>query len=251
MTEDVQSPEDAAEVVEAVAPPTAFADLKRKMKFTGKVTKIQALASIAAVDIGISDANALIHLSRIPREGAQKIEELLKEGQEIDVWVGKLSPDKKRVELTMVEPLAVEWRDIEIGQVYATGKIVRVEKYGAFVDIGAERPGLLHVRELSNDFVKHAGNLVSLGDELEVIISGVNRKKKQIDFTVPKPEHEQELEEDYEEEEPIEVMSPMEYAFKMAQSKSQGKKKKSRKKKSYTTDMEDVFARTLSSHDQN
>ncbi len=253
MTEEVQSPEAAEETtaVEEVeaAPPSSFADLKRKMKFAGTVKKIQALASIAAVDIGIADANALIHLSRIPREGGQKIEDLLKEGQAVDVWISKLSPDKKRVELTMFEPLAVEWREIEIGQVYATGKVVRVEKYGAFVDIGAERPGLLHVRELSTEFVKHAGNLVSIGDEMEVIVSGVNRKKKQIDFTVPKPELEDEMEEDYEEEVEIEVMSPMEYAFKMAQNKNQAKKKK-RKKKSYGANkLDDMFERTLSGHD--
>jgi ribosomal protein S1 len=62
--------------------------------------------------------------------------------------------------------------------------VVRLEPYGAFVDIGAERPGMVHVSELAHGYVKTPSEIVKEGDEVEAKVLDVNRKKKQIKLSM-------------------------------------------------------------------
>lgn len=100
------------------------------------------------------------------------------------------------------------------------GKITRVEKFGAFVDFGTERPGLIHISELSNEFVKDISSVVKVGEETDAVILEVDRKKKQVHLsrktTEAKPQPKVE-EEPPEEPEPKSITA-MEAAFLKAQS---------------------------------
>jgi len=73
----------------------------------------------------------------------------------------------------------MEWGEIQ-PEMVVKGKVVRLETYGAFVDFGAERPGMVHVSELTRGYVKTPGEVVKEGDEIEAVVLEVNRKKKQI-----------------------------------------------------------------------
>ena len=53
----------------------------------------------------------------------------------------------------MFKPLDLEWRDMKKGMT-VKGTVVRLEKFGAFVEIGAERPGLVHISEMAHGYVK-------------------------------------------------------------------------------------------------
>jgi len=79
--------------------------------------------------------------------------------------------------------LALEWKEIEPDMI-VKGKVVRLEPYGAFVDIGAERPGMVHVSELAHGYIKTPGEIVKEGDEVEAKVLDVNRKKKQIKLSM-------------------------------------------------------------------
>jgi ribosomal protein S1 len=72
---------------------------------------------------------------------------------------------KDRIELTMIEPLGMEWNEIH-PEMIVKGKVVRLESYGAFVDFGAERPGMVHVSELARGYVKTPNEIVKEGDEI-------------------------------------------------------------------------------------
>ena len=91
----------------------------------------------------------------------------------------------------MIQPLALEWREIKVGE-SVKGKVVRLEKFGAFVEIGAERPGLVHISEMAHGYVKVPGDVVKEGDEIEAQVLEVNRRKKQIKLSMkallPEPE---------------------------------------------------------------
>jgi small subunit ribosomal protein S1 len=84
---------------------------------------------------------AVIHISQIvpesPDQPIKRVEDVLKVGQQVEVWVKRTKDE--RVELTMIKPLDLEWRDIKKGMT-VKGQVVRLEKFGAFVEIGAERP---------------------------------------------------------------------------------------------------------------
>ena len=154
-----------------------------KQKFEGKVLKTTLQGAI--VDIG-SKIPAFLHVSQvIDSENKDKVvtnlDETLKVDQVIPVWIKRVLKD--HYELTMREPLMYEWRELA-PEMSVKGTIVRLESFGAFVEIGAERPGLVHVSELSHNFVRLPSEVVKVGDEVEVKILEVNRRKKQIKLSM-------------------------------------------------------------------
>ena len=155
-------------------------DLKRKQHFTGTV--ITTTLAGAVVDIGL-DTPGVVHISQLQSEPVNRVEDVVQPGKTVEVWVRRVFPKKKRIELTMIKPLDLEWREIEENMVIK-GKVVRLEKFGAFIDIGAERPGLVHISEMAHDYVKNPGEVVKEGDEVEVKVLNVNRQKKQIKLSM-------------------------------------------------------------------
>ena len=67
-----------------------------------------------------------------------------------------------------------------------TGTVRNVIDFGAFVDIGVHQDGLVHISELSDRFVKHPSDVVSLGDRVEVRVLSVDVKKKRISLSMKK-----------------------------------------------------------------
>jgi len=158
-------------------------NITTKQKFEGKVLKTTLQGAI--VDIG-SKIPAFLHVSQVvDPENKDKVvtnlDEILKVDQVINVWVKRVLKD--HYELTMREPLMYEWRELA-PEMSVKGTIVRLETFGAFVEIGAERPGLVHVSELSHNFVRLPSEVVKVGDEVDVKILEVNRRKKQIKLSM-------------------------------------------------------------------
>jgi small subunit ribosomal protein S1 len=154
------------------------ATLEPKTKLSGKVLKTTLAGAL--VDVG-QNVPGVIHISQLSEGSINKVEDVVQEGQTVDVWVKRVKKD--RIELTMIRPLGLEWKEIEPDMV-VKGKVVRLEPYGAFVDIGAERPGMVHVSELAHGYVKTPNEVVKEGDEVEAKVLDVNRKKKQIKLSM-------------------------------------------------------------------
>jgi small subunit ribosomal protein S1 len=148
--------------------------IKPKQHLSGKVLKTNIAGAI--IDIG-SELPGVIHISQIQKNPVNKVEDVLKSGQTVDVWVRRVKND--RIELTMIQPLEYEWKDLK-PEMIVKGKVVRIEAYGAFVDFGAERPGMVHVSELAHGYVKNPGDVVKVDDAVEAMVIDVDRKKKQI-----------------------------------------------------------------------
>src|SRR5512141_3175636 len=152
--------------------------LEPKTKLSGKILKTTLAGALVEVGQSIP---GVIHISQLSKDPVNKVEDVVKEGQTVEVWVRRVKKD--RIELTMIEPLALEWKEIE-PEMVVKGKVVRLETYGAFVDIGAERPGMVHVSELAHGYVKTPNEIVKEGDEVEAKVLDVNRKKKQIKLSM-------------------------------------------------------------------
>lgn len=167
--------------------------IEPKMQYTGKVIKVSLAGAV--IDIGL-EKPAVLHISQIvspDNSPVKRVEDILTVGGDVQVWVKRVmrKDGEERVELTMLQPLALEWRELKIGSA-VKGKVVRLEKFGAFVEIGAERPGLVHISEMAHGYVKVPGDVVKEGDEIEAQILEINRKKKQIKLSIkalqPEPE---------------------------------------------------------------
>lgn len=163
-----------------MATPSNLEEIQRKMHYTGKVVKTTLAGAI--VDIGL-DTPGVVHISQLTKESVNRVEDVVQVGQEVDVWVRRVQPQKGRLELTMIKPLDLEWREIKKDMVLK-GKVTRLEKFGVFVEIGAERPGLVHVSELTHDYIHSPSDVVKEGDEVDVMVLGVNRQKKQIKLSM-------------------------------------------------------------------
>ena len=160
--------------------PTRLADLKPKMKLTGTVKKVELFG--AFVDVG-AGRDGLLHISALSPKRVNQVSDLVKAGDTITVWVRKVDPQAGRLDLTMIEPLALDWDEIKPRQVY-TGKVTKLEKFGAFVDIGAERPGMVHISELASYRVEEVSEIVKPGDEVQVKVLAVDPRKKQIKLSL-------------------------------------------------------------------
>lgn len=168
-------------------------EVKPKMQFTGKVIKTSLAGAV--VDIGTPQP-AVLHVSQVvtgegDEDSTKRVEDILAVDQEINVWVRKVKDD--HIELTMIKPLDLEWREIKKGM-SVKGSVVRLEKFGAFIEIGAERPGLVHISEMAHGYVKTPGDMLKVGDEIEAEVLDVQRRKKQIKLSMkalqPEPENE-------------------------------------------------------------
>ena len=65
-----------------------------------------------------------------------------------------------------------------------TGTVRNVVDFGAFVDIGVKNDGLVHISQMSDKYVKHPMDVVSVGDTVKVRIIGVDRERGKISLTM-------------------------------------------------------------------
>jgi small subunit ribosomal protein S1 len=239
---------------------TAAVTLEPKTKLSGKVIKTTLAGAL--IDIN-QPVPGVLHISQIQKDPVNKVEDVIKEGQAVEVWVRKVRKD--RIELTMIQPLMYEWKDLQ-PEMVVKGKIVRLETYGAFVDIGAERPGMIHISELAQGYVKNAGDVVKEGQEIEASVLNVDRKKRQIRLSMKalqpeiveeeKPVREnkrsgkkakkEELQIEAEEKSTEPEMTGMQIAWQMAQDRAKhSKDHKSKRIKSASAEQEELLNRTL------
>jgi ribosomal protein S1 len=229
-------------------------DLKPKMRLQGKIKSVGLHGAV--VDIGL-EYEGLLHISQLSADNdVEVVTEAVELGEEVTVWVTEVQPEQNRVSLTMVQPPDVTWNELREGKVFP-GRVTRIEQYGAFVDVGAERPGLLHVREMSSGYVEHPSELVSVGDEIDVRILRVDRRRQRIDLTRQGLEQEileQPEPEDVTNEEEETPQTAMELAMERARADRQRdgdyERRQSKKRSVEFTEREDILERTLREHSE-
>ena len=165
---------------EELKTPETIEDLEPKMKVAGTVLKTSLAGAIVDVGVGVP---GVIHISKIQKGSVTRVADILKEGQAVEVWIRRTDPENKKIELTMLEPVGKDWSEIRADMELA-GTVTRIEKYGVFVDIEAERPGLVHISEMAHGYVRTPTDIVQKGDKINVKVLKVNRRKKQIKLSM-------------------------------------------------------------------
>lgn len=240
--------------------PSSFDELRTGMELRGTVKRIELYG--AFVDIGIG-VDGLLHISQLGKPNVRNVEDVVKASEEVTVYVLKVDPENRRIALSLVKPPMMSWDDVREGTV-VMGKVVRLEKFGVFVEIGAERPGMIHVSELASGYVNSPSDVVNVGDDVRAQIIKVNKKKKRIDLSLkalempPEPAQKSAAAAAPEEEEY--VPTAMELALRRAmeangqpypeyseRGEGRGAKKGKRgdQKRKREREMEDIFERTL------
>lgn len=80
----------------------------------------------------------------------------------------------------------LELKDLEVGQ-KLEGTVRNVVDFGAFVDVGVHEDGLIHISEMSKNFVKHPSQVVSVGDIVTVWVSKVDLNREKLNLSLVAP----------------------------------------------------------------
>lgn len=231
--------EDLYDEVEE-AGPSSIHDLKPKMRLEGTVTRTELFG--AFVDVGV-EKEGLVHISQLSTQRVNRVSEVVKEGDQVTVWVANVEPASARIDLTMIEPPAVDWDELRAGQVYS-GTVKRLERFGAFVDIGVTRDGLVHVSEITSDYIQDPKEYLKVGDEVQVKVLKVDRGRRRIELSIKALEEHLAVED--EEEELEEAPTAMELAWRQARSGRESRHEAQRRKKArLRREQDDIFSRTL------
>lgn len=144
----------------------------------------------AFVDIGVG-RDGLVHVSEMGTGRVAKPADVVNQGDQIRVWIKELDREKNRISLSMIAPGTLTMRDLDEGMI-VPGKVTRLERYGAFIDIGVGRDGMLHVKEMGYGFVQKPEDVVQVGQDLQVQVVGLDRRRGRIDLSIkellPKPQ---------------------------------------------------------------
>ncbi len=150
----------------------------------------------AFVDLGGVDG--LVHMSELTWEKIRHPGEVVKVGDEIEVFVKSLDRENGKISLGHKKdednPWAIFERDFKVGDVF-TGKVVSLTKFGAFVRVLPGIDGLVHISEISWDRVEDPAAVLKVGQEVNVKLLGADLENKRVSLSIkqtterpPRPE---------------------------------------------------------------
>lgn len=226
----------------ALSPRKVVKILSKGMKLTGKVTNVTEFGVF--VDIGVG-RDGLVHISELRRQGGDQGASAFRIGDEVTVWIKALNRQRNRISLTLKEPPRRKLKDLEPGMILE-GKVTRLVPYGAFVDIGLAREGMVHITEMAQGYVRDPADVVTVGDVVQVKVLEIDRRKRRValsmkDLPVESPAEEEEA-----------LPTTIELAFQQAiaqqENRKQAAKKEKEARRSLREEQDEIIARTLRMH---
>ncbi|MFM7202849.1 MAG: S1 RNA-binding domain-containing protein [Myxococcota bacterium] len=154
--------------------------LKEGDVLTGKVRSIQSFG--AFVDLGGLDG--LLPISELSHTRVKTVQEVLSEGETVSVQVLKFDKTTSKLTLSLKALASNPWDDagtrfVENG-IYR-GKVMRLEAFGAFIELQPGLEGLLHISDMAwEKRVRHPRDVVSEGDEVSVQLLSVDRERRRL-----------------------------------------------------------------------
>ncbi len=156
--------------------------LDNNSTLNGTVKKITSYGMF----VDVNGIDGLVNYNEISYKGPVNPANYYKEGDEVSVKVLSYDKDKQHLSLSIKAALPDPWKEIkdelDVGDAI-TVTVSNFESYGAFVDLGNDIEGLLHISEISwNKNVKNPKELLNIGDEInvEVIELDVDKRKLRV-----------------------------------------------------------------------
>ncbi|CAN5904010.1 hypothetical protein BH23PLA1_BH23PLA1_16150 [soil metagenome] len=158
-------------------------ELEEGQILKGKVRSIKEFG--AFVDVGGVDG--LIHVSDLSWVRGNKVEDIVRLGDEVEVKVLKIDRETRKVGLGLKQLAASPWDTIEHryarGQT-VNGKVTKLMDFGAFVELEPGIEGLIHISELSPNRVRRVRDIVQIDQEVEARILDIDADSKRISLSI-------------------------------------------------------------------
>ncbi|MBO7223702.1 MAG: 30S ribosomal protein S1 [Kiritimatiellae bacterium] len=165
-----------------------LATLEVGQRRIGKVKNITDFG----VFVDLDGIDGLLHITDLTWGRVKHPADMVKVGQELNVIILEIDRDRERISLGLKQAQANPWDDIEARYPVNSrlrGKVVNLVAYGAFVELEDGIEGLVHVSEFSwTRRVARASDVLNVGDEVDVVVLGVNKEDQNIDLGIRQTE---------------------------------------------------------------
>jgi small subunit ribosomal protein S1 len=136
------------------------------------------------VFIDLGGLDGLLHITDMSWKRIKHPKEMVQLGDDLELKILNFDREGQKVSLGLKQLVADPWQDIEtkypVEQKF-TGTVTNLADYGAFVELEEGVEGLVHISEMSwTRKLRHPSQMVHVGDEVEVIVLGVDPDKKRI-----------------------------------------------------------------------
>lgn len=149
----------------------------------GTVTNLTSFG--AFVDLG--GVEGLIHVSEMSWDRVRHPGDLLRPGQEVQVFVLGVNPEEGRIALSLKRLRPNPWTEVEsryhVGQ-FVEGEVTNVVSFGAFVRLEEGLEGLIHISELAEGSFLHPRNVVREGDTVRVRVLSIDGAKQRLGLSL-------------------------------------------------------------------
>ena len=160
-----------------------WSEIEVGKKYIGTVKSMTTYG--AFVDIGGVDG--MVHVSEISWSRIRKPEDVLSIGQEVEVYVISLDPEKKKISLGYRKAEDNPWA--KFTELYGEGdvamvKIVKFMPFGAFAELVPGVDGLIHISQIADHRIAKADEALSIGQEVAAKITAVDNEKQKVSLSI-------------------------------------------------------------------
>ena len=151
--------------------------LSKGMRLKGSVSSI--------VDFGGIDG--LVHISELSWSHVNHPSEVVKVGDEVEVEVLDVDLQRERISLGLKQTTEDPWTKLvesyPVGSI-VDGKVTKTVPFGAFVQLGPNVEGLVHISEMANKHIDASTQVVHAGDEVKVKVMDINTERRRISLSM-------------------------------------------------------------------
>ena len=174
--------------------PDPWATIEERYKpgsrILGRVRNLTDFGAFIELEPGV---DGLLHISDMSwTRSVGHPSELLKKGQELETQILNIDRENKRISLGLKQIQPDPWTTVALRYPMGsrvTGKIVRLTDFGAFVELEAGVDGLLHISQMANRPITRPDELVSVGDELTLLVIRVDPNERRIGLSLKELAH--------------------------------------------------------------
>lgn len=145
----------------------------------GKITSIHPFGAF----VNLGPAEGLIPLSELSWQANAKLSDMLKIGDEVEIFVLKVDKEANRIALSLKRVQSPPWENIadkyQVGQT-VTARVTKLVDFGAFVKVDEVIDGLIHISEMANRRITHPKEVVKRNDVLNLKIISVETERHRL-----------------------------------------------------------------------
>lgn len=157
--------------------------LTKGMRLKGTVSSIVDFG--AFVDLGGIDG--LIHISELSWSHVNHPSEVVKVGEEVEVEVLDVDLQRERISLGLKQTTEDPWTKLvetyPVGTI-TDGKVTKIVPFGAFIELGDNVEGLVHISEMALKHIDSPAQVVHVGDTVKVMVMDVNVERRRISLSM-------------------------------------------------------------------